>query len=26
VAFLPVVAVGLALTLPHPRKETLATR
>jgi len=26
VAFLPVLAIGLALTLPHPRKETLATR
>lgn len=25
VAFLPVLAIGLALTLPHPRKETLAT-
>jgi FSR family fosmidomycin resistance protein-like MFS transporter len=26
VAFLPVLATGFALTLPHPRKETLATR
>ena len=26
VAFLPVLATGLALTLPHPRKETLAGR